>query len=217
MEKIENSIAERLKLFVDTVYSARNYINLAEITGITSSNFSRYLNGSRLPSLENIGNFCKLGVSINWVLTEEGFMFSSDIYGYNAKEKFLTTMNEMKLNTLPKKVTTEALKNGIIEYYGTVEKFYDYLEKEDIFYDQSIFDEFFSGNETVDFHIEEILFRINFYFYLENENENKQNIEYILNNIHEFDKGQFDKQKPLLIVMSKIKKIVDEYIEGYSE
>jgi hypothetical protein len=207
-----NVIAERINLFIEIVYPEVSKKKLAELLNIDYYSFIRYTKGQTLPSLENISLFCKLGVSVNWLLLGEGSIFSHDRYGDVAKDTFLLHINALQDADLSRNLLHKDIVHGIFDRYGSVSGFYRHLDNNNIEYDQSKFDEFFSGENTIDFHVEEVLFQINFYFYLYNkDNPNLDKIEYFMENLKQSDNTDVKNSRPVNRVLTQIKEILDDY------
>ncbi len=209
---MDNIIAERINLFIEIVYPEISKKKLAEHIGIDYYSFIRYTKGQSLPSLDNISLFCKLGVSVNWLLLGEGSVFSHDRYGEVAKDTFLLHINALQDADLSRNLSHIDIVKGVFDRYGSVSGFFRYLDNNNIEYDKSKFNEFFSGSDSIDFHVEEVLFQINFYFFLYNkDNPNLDKLEYFMENIEQSDSNNLKNSRPVNRVLTQIKELLDDY------
>ena len=68
------TLADRLKRFYESNYSTQR--EFAEAVGINSTTLYRYMKGISKPTLNILAKMQNSGLSINWLLSGEGSMYS---------------------------------------------------------------------------------------------------------------------------------------------
>lgn len=136
------SIGEKILIFIKRCNISQ--LDFAEIADINYFALSRYISGKNTPSTDSLIKFYNAGMSIDWLLTGVGSMYSNSPKG--RKLKIFHEENDVVDTIQP----FDRIKTWIRENYGTLLKFtttmnlkYDYLYS--ILYEQTIFDPELAG------------------------------------------------------------------------
>jgi len=212
-----DSFHERFRIFVDVVYRDLSYKELAAKLDVDTASLSRYNTGKTLPSLEILQKFTVLGVSINWLLNNEGKIFSSDEYGQKAQTlllKFIDNKQNELINDLI--FTSEEIRAGIIKLHCNKESFFDYLGNYNIKFNQSAFENFLNNPSELSTEVEEVLYKIKFYFFLSYKGTDMEMIQLLWNNMLQdknisilFKEGQ---REAFNKILNQMKSLIDKYL-----
>jgi transcriptional regulator with XRE-family HTH domain len=215
---MKKTFAERLRIFIETIYSDLSLNDVADKLGISNSTLSRYVTGNTTPSLENLEKICTLGISSDWLLMDKGSAFGGNKYGETAKEKFIDHIqlgNKIDSSSI---ISNREIIEEIDSRFGSKSKFYEYLYDCGVVFDESELDEFFTGAEVLNFKVEKVLSDINFYFFLKNKNHSKlQDFEYMYNNILQYDTTNkftgrhVQKHKTAYKLLNRISSMITDY------
>lgn len=117
MEEISQEDAEfiaRLKKFIETVYQYPAVF--AKALGISEAVISRYLSGGSMPNKKNLALFEEAGgLSVSWLLTGQGDMFSVTAKGRELRKKHVGKDLPQTVEEVLGADTKEALRRALSE------------------------------------------------------------------------------------------------------
>lgn len=112
-----NSIGNRLYEFIIKNYGSVK--EFAQISGISESSISRYINNKSSPSQDKLEILIDMGMSVDWWLSGNGKMYANNKAGHLLQKKYISESQDTAGFDSPRK---RALL-WIFEYYENLENF----------------------------------------------------------------------------------------------
>ncbi len=209
---MKGTIAERLDLFMKVMLRDYTKTKIADMIEIDLPMLSRYTNGSKIPGTDSLKKIARLGISINWLLLGEGALISSDEYGKRARNIFIEDLRKLKATLDSSDYSYRKIVETIYKHYGTEENFYTHLENNNIEYNKEELDDFFLGNQSVSFSIEEVLYKTNIYIFIKFEDQELlSGIKLVIQNIEAYNNQFLQSNCKAEEILRKIKGLISEY------
>ena len=206
--------SKNIRRFLSAVYPELSLKELADKLKMDYTGLTRHIKGDVTPSLDKMPIFYQLGVTTDWLITGEGSIFNQTPEGKEAQEKFLCAIsigNEIPTGT---KMTNEMIIQEIIDRFGSIDNFYDYLDKYKVKYDREACQRFFNGDEFLSIELEEVFDQIYFYYFMQNKNnKNYESVLFVFNNMLTYNYTGIFTQHKTIGLLKDIRTMINGYFE----
>lgn len=208
-----DNFGNRLELFLDLVYSHIRKKDLATILNIDPVSLSRYINNKVQPKGDFLKSLANLGISINWLLSSEGAVFSNDNNGLDARNKFISFLNSSQNRIIEDySISNEEIQDAIIEEYNSYDSFVEYLKQFHLKIDSKIIHNYFDSAKGISPTIEDILRKVYFYYLLKYEGKDKECMKYLIDNILQYQETTTAEMTNHCEFIRQVKELIDNHL-----